>query len=397
MGNGMSEQARSFSSKWVKLWACCIAVVAAVALSTMGLGAQTAYADQGAPVESLNVSALTVDEDVDGDELTPGYWMQSKGGWWFEYEDGTYAVGYQYIETNGEGEFYYFDQNGWMVTGWHWGSEFVELLYGGYIPEGVSSWLYFKDSGAMAFGWEKVGGTWYYLDPDMLVGWWDIDGAWYFMNGSGAMETGWLNQGGTWYYLAASGAMQTGWQWIGGSWYYLDPETGAMATGWAEIDGTWYFMNGSGAMETGWLNQGGTWYYLAASGAMQTGWQWIGGSWYYLNTESGAMATGWAEVDGLWYYLNGSGAMQSNRWIGDYYLTASGAMATNTWIGNYYVGADGKWIPNYDANTATVYWVDNGEVYHTSLNCTSLKQSDNIKSGTIAESGKDRACKVCTH
>ena len=105
MGNVMSEQARSFSSKWVKLWACCIAVVAAVALSTMGLGAQAAYADQGAPVESLNVSALTVDEDVDGDELTPGYWMQSKGGWWFEYEDGTYAVGYPYIETNGEGEF----------------------------------------------------------------------------------------------------------------------------------------------------------------------------------------------------------------------------------------------------------------------------------------------------
>ena len=334
MGNVMSEQARSFSSKWVKLWACCIAVVAAVALSTMGLGAQAAYADQGAPVESLNVSALTVDEDVDGDELTPGYWMQSKGGWWFEYEDGTYAVGYQYIETNGEGEFYYFDQNGWMVTGWHWGSEFVELLYGGYIPEGVSSWLYFKDSGAMAFGWEKVGGSWYYLDPDMLVGWWDIDGAWYFMNGSGAMETGWLNQGGTWYYLAASGAMQTGWQWIGNAWYYLNPVSGAMATGWFDVDGTWY-------------------------------------------------------------YANGSGAMQASKWVGDYYLTGSGAMATNTWIDNYYVGADGKWIPNYDEDAVTVYWVDNGTVYHTSQNCTTLKQSDNIKSGTIAESGKDRACSVC--
>ena len=312
MGNGMSEQARSFSSKWVKLWVCCIAVVAAVALSTMGLGAQAAYADQGAPVESLNVSALTVDEDVDGDELTPGYWMQSKGGWWFEYEDGTYAVGYQYIETNGEGEFYYFDQNGWMVTGWHWGSEFVELLYGGYVPADVSSWLYFKSSGAMAFGWEKVGNTWYYLDPDMLIGWWEIDGVP----------------------------------------YYLDPTTGAMATGWAEIDGTWYYLGTSGAMETGWLNQGGTWYYLNGSGAMQTGWQIIGASWYYLNTESGAMATGWAEIDDAWYYLGASGAMESNRWVGDYYLTASGAMATNTWIGNYYVGEDGKWIPNYDENAA---------------------------------------------
>ena len=344
MGNGMSEQARSFSSKWVKLWACCIAVVAAVALSTMGLGAQAAYADQGAPVESLNVSALTVDEDVDGDELTPGYWMQSKGGWWFEYEDGTYAVGYQYIET---------DQNGWMVTGWHWGPEFVELLYGGYVPADVSSWLYFKSSGAMAFGWEKVDNAWYYLDPDMLIGWWEIDDVSYYLDPTtGAMAIGWKWIDNAWYYFAGSGALQTGWQWIGNAWYYLDAETGAMASGWAEIDGTWYYLGTSGAMETGWLNQGGTWYYLAGSGAMQTGWQIIGASWYYLNTESGAMATGWAEIDDAWYYLGTSGAMESNRWVGDYYLTASGAMATNTWIGNYYVGEDGKWIPNYDENAA---------------------------------------------
>lgn len=43
----------------------------------------------------------------------------------------------------------------------------------------------------------------------------------------------------------------------------------------------------------------------------------------------------------------------------------------------------------------TVYWVAGGEVYHSTPNCATLKRSSNIQSGTIAQSGKNRACKVC--
>lgn len=42
-----------------------------------------------------------------------------------------------------------------------------------------------------------------------------------------------------------------------------------------------------------------------------------------------------------------------------------------------------------------VYWVSGGEVYHSTPNCVTLKRSSNIQSGTIAQSGKARACKVC--
>ena len=56
----------------------------------------------------------------------------------------------------------------------------------------------------MAEGWQRVGGSWYYLSP-----------------GSGAMAIGWKKVGGIWYYLDASGAMKTGWQWIDGEYYYL--------------------------------------------------------------------------------------------------------------------------------------------------------------------------------
>lgn len=42
-----------------------------------------------------------------------------------------------------------------------------------------------------------------------------------------------------------------------------------------------------------------------------------------------------------------------------------------------------------------VYWVESGEVYHLSKGCRTLARSKDIKSGTAAESEKERACKVC--
>lgn len=44
---------------------------------------------------------------------------------------------------------------------------------------------------------------------------------------------------------------------------------------------------------------------------------------------------------------------------------------------------------------ATVYWVSRGEVYHYSRNCSALSRSTNIQSGSITQSGKPRACKLC--
>ena len=43
----------------------------------------------------------------------------------------------------------------------------------------------------------------------------------------------------------------------------------------------------------------------------------------------------------------------------------------------------------------TVYWVPNGKVYHSTIDCPSLGRSKTIYHGTIAESGKPRGCKNC--
>ncbi len=51
-----------------------------------------------------------------------------------------------------------------------------------------------------------------------------------------------------------------------------------------------------------------------------------------------------------------------------------------------------------DTQTVTVYWVPNGEVWHTKINCSTLSRSKNILSGTLEaamQAGKERVCKRC--
>ena len=44
---------------------------------------------------------------------------------------------------------------------------------------------------------------------------------------------------------------------------------------------------------------------------------------------------------------------------------------------------------------STVYWTPSGSVYHLSSDCSALSRSKTVYSGSISESGKSRACKVC--
>ena len=220
------------------------------------------------------------------EKITP-HWVQEGSRWKYQNADGSWSRNtWQSIG----GAWYYFDNDGYMKTGW--------LLDG-------KTWYYLKNDGAMATGWIQDGKTWYYLKS------------------SGAMATGWLQLGNTWYYLKGNGAMATGWLQLGKTWYYLK-SSGAMATGWLLDGKTWYYLKSSGAMATGWLLDGKIWYYLKSNGAMVTGWLLDGKTWYYLKS-NGAMATGWIQVGKTWYYLRGNGAMAANTWIGKYYVNKSGA------------------------------------------------------------------------
>lgn len=201
-------------------------------------------------------------------------------------------------------------------------------------------------------------------------GWQLINNRPVYINSVGQLSNsglnGWLNVFGNKYWFK-NGIMQTGWQKISGSWYYLDEETGIPQTGWFEADGKTYYSNSSGIMQTGWMKFDDKWYYFDGSGALQTGFYTVGSSCYYSD-ESGIMLTGWQTINGNKYCFDSSGAMYRGCWYGDYYFLPSGIMATNQLIGDKYVGADGKYIPGYDPEVYGGSWVkiDNVWYYKTS-------------------------------
>ena len=160
--------------------------------------------------------------------------------------------------------------------------------------------------------WVKDVAGWWYACADgvgyLKDGWFTINGRDYLFNPSGYMATGFLKRAdGQWVYADQDGALASGWIRDGGQWYYLDPATKVMKTGWVADGGSWYYLTGSGAMATGWVNDGGSWYYLNASGKMATGWVNDGGTWYYLSP-SGAMLMGTHVINGRTYVFDDSGA-----------------------------------------------------------------------------------------
>ena len=57
--------------------------------------------------------------------------------------------------------------------------------------------------------------------------------------------------------------------------------------------------------------------------------------------------------------------------------------------------SSGDSTPKTAGSGEIVYWTSGGKSYHKRSNCTTLKRSKKIYSGTQAESGKSDPCNVC--
>lgn len=101
-------------------------------------------------------------------------WVKYPKGWWYRYKNGSWAIGWKTIFWNGATRKFYFDEHGYMVTGWHY------LKWDkGY------SWFFFdKTNGYMKTGWVYDNNNWYYLNPT-----------------DGYMQTGWLDYNNRKCYL----------------------------------------------------------------------------------------------------------------------------------------------------------------------------------------------------
>lgn len=339
-----------------------------------------------------------------------GEWEQTEDGRWRYKENGsyvyndwreiggkTYHFDYSGYATTGEltedNQFYIFDEEGIMQTGW--------CQFNG-------KWYYLNPTTGAAYrGWQTIGGKKYYFDDyyynpymyaDMIA---QINGEYYKFGKNGVMLTGFQKQNEddpyAWIYYfdpENNGARASGWKKIDGKYYYFDEnssymyknsiqlvddkyycfgEDGALKTGWQkEMDSygsvKWYYFTTKGAY-TGWHKISGKWYYFYEStgsytskpymytgtknssyqidgkyycfddnGVMKTGWVDTGSddyhSWRYYDPETGAAVDGWQKISNKWYYFSGSYMYTGLHEIDkEYYLfDDNGVMQKNKWV-----------------------------------------------------------------
>lgn len=101
-------------------------------------------------------------------------WKHDAKGWRYQHADGSFAKGSAYLHWSQGMDKFFFDEDGYMVT-----------------------------------GWKYIIGGWYFFDKK-----------------TGAMKTGWIYDSGSWYYLGEDGKMVTGWVTYKGKKCYLEPVSG---------------------------------------------------------------------------------------------------------------------------------------------------------------------------
>lgn len=87
-----------------------------------------------------------------------GFWKRNEKGWWFEAKDGSYPKSsWKLIGWNGKQQWYHFDENGYMQTGW-------------IKDNGIWYYLHNQADGSqghMYTGWHLIDGKWYYFSEGM--------------------------------------------------------------------------------------------------------------------------------------------------------------------------------------------------------------------------------------
>lgn len=98
---------------------------------------------------------------ADSRRLSGGSWIQDQTGWWYRNPDGSYPKGqWSYELYNGKSYWYYFNETGYMATGW---LELSGQRY--YLFPHSDGW-----KGRMMTGWQWIDGACYYLEPERNAG-----------------------------------------------------------------------------------------------------------------------------------------------------------------------------------------------------------------------------------
>ena len=333
---------------------------------------------------------------IENNCLVTGEWRKIDGYWYYFSDGGAARVnGFGWVD----GDKYYFDENGRMMTGW--------------IAR-YSSWYYAGSDGKLVTGLQTIGGKQYLFDSEgqMLSGGiWEWDGVFYLIDNGGVIKhtfsgTGWKQIGGNWYYcengdpytntvrkigqycyafddegvmlsggvhytywdyynIGADGKILTGWMKINGKWAYADPysDDPFLCTGWREIDGKGYIFDEDGFLMIGNFTYAGSVVTTDSDGAVvsevpaKDGWYHYDNNWYY--TVDGYGYTGW--VDGCFCEYGRMYFCEIVEYNGNlYYLKADGSCLKNGWA-EY----EGSWIlARADGSLYCTAWAQQGKNWY---------------------------------
>ena len=93
----------------------------------------------------------------DGQALVGGQWILDSVGWWYPFQDNTYAKGgWYYLEWQDRMDWYYFNAEGYLISGWY--EENGNKYYLHELHDGTFGHMY--------LGWNKIGDQWYYFNDN---------------------------------------------------------------------------------------------------------------------------------------------------------------------------------------------------------------------------------------
>lgn len=307
-------------------------------------------------------SAGWVEEDgswkfyEDGDYYASDSWKKYESDWYYLDEDSEIATSQRIDE-------YYVDESGKRVSNYwisvtndsYWDSPDSPEVY----------WHYFATNGeAVESKWQKIDGQWYYFDEmgQMMTGKVEIDGSTYYLgdDNDGARKTGWFELDNedeyaennlSWYYFDKDGAMITNAvdKKIDGSYYSF--VTGEMQTGWFKLPVT--ATPSEAAENTDNNSADGYQYYDPESGQRVDGWREIEGIegvsqedtlyWFYLKDGAPYHAEkgiGLFTIDSEKYGFNTKGEMQTGLEV----VTLKDDVVSNFYFGDNGVMKTGKQV-----------------------------------------------------
>jgi len=285
-------------------------------------------------------------------------WFQT-GGRRFYFDPKTGAMKTGRVAIGGK-PYYFNPSNGVLQKGWFQAST-SKLWY--YSDEnGVlqkNKWIdgYYVDStGKRASGFVTIGqNRYFFVNGKKQTGWFSYKGKKYYANGHGILQKDrWMGR----FYVKSDSSMALGWTKIGSKKYYFNPSNGVIVkNSFVTTNGNRFCTDSKGAMiASKWIHNT---YYAMNNGVIATGWRTVGGERYYFHSSTGAKVKGFIPYNGKIYYTDETtGILVKSKWVDGKYINRYGVCVQNSWHLDYYLDSNGNRVSGWQTIGGEKYYFD---------------------------------------